>query len=88
MDGFSVHPILGVMAQNYALFMETQNKDEKKNGHGGRRVGAGRKPKDDAKKNVVGFRVSNLAVQNLKAYAEKVGKTRNDVINELLEGLM
>ena len=88
MDGFSVRPILGVMAQNYALFMETQNKDEKKNGHGGRREGSGRKPKDDAKKNVVGFRVSNLAVQNLKAYAEKVGKTRNDVINELLEGLM
>lgn len=88
MDGFSVRPILGVMAQNYALFMETQNKDEKKNGHGGRRVGAGRKPKAGAKRVNVGFLVSELASQNLKAYAEKVGKTRNDVINELLEGLM
>lgn len=66
--------------------METENKDVNKNGHGGRRVGAGRKPKGDAKKNVVGFRVSDTAVQNLNAYAERMGKTRDDVINELLEG--
>ncbi len=40
------------------------------------------------KKNVVGFRVSDTAVQNLNDYAERMGKTRNDVINELLEGLV
>ncbi len=65
-----------------------ENKMEKKSGRGGRRVGAGRKPKGEAKRITLGFVVSETASNNLKAYAERTGKTRNDVINELLEGLI
>ena len=68
--------------------METENKTENKSGRGGRRVGAGRKPKGEAKRVTLGFVVSEMASNNLKAYAERMGKTRNDVINELLEGLI
>lgn len=67
--------------------MEEQN-EIKKNGRGGRREGAGRKAKGEAKRDTLSFRVSDKAVQNLKEYAERMGKTRNDVINELLEGLI
>lgn len=67
--------------------MEEQN-EIKKNGRGGRREGAGRKAKGEAKRATLSFRVSDKAVQNLKSYAERMGKTRNDVINELLEGLI
>ena len=65
-----------------------ENKTEKKSGRGGRRVGAGRKPKGEAKRVTLGFVVSETASNNLKAYAARMGKTRNDVINELLEGLI
>lgn len=68
--------------------METENKDANKSGRGGRRVGAGRKPKGEAKRVTIGFVVSETVSNNLKAYAERIGKTRNDVINELLEGLV
>ena len=68
--------------------METENKDANKSGRGGRRVGAGRKPKGEAKRVTLGFVVSETASNNLKAYAERMGKTRNVVINELLEGLV
>ena len=67
--------------------MEEQN-EIKKNGRGGRREGAGRKPKGNAKRVSVGFVVSELAAQNLKEYAERLGKSKNDVINEFLEGLV
>ena len=81
-------PHLGGYGAKVNKIMETENKDVNKSGRGGRRVGAGRKPKGNAKRVTVGFVVSELAAQNLNAYAERMGKTRNDVINELLEGLM
>ena len=68
--------------------MELENKEEKKNGHGGRRAGAGRKPKGNAKRVTIGFVVSEVAAQNLKVYAERLEKSKNDVINEILEGLV
>lgn len=81
-------PQLGGYGAKVNKIMETENKTENKSGRGGRRVGAGRKPKGEAKRVTLGFVVSETASNNLKAYAERVGKTRNDVINELLEGLI
>lgn len=65
-----------------------ENKEEKKSGRGGRRAGAGRKPKGEAKRVTISFLVSEKAAQNLKVHAERLGKTRNDVVNEFLEGLV
>lgn len=81
-------PHLGGYGAKVNKIMETENKTENKSGRGGRRVGAGRKPKGEAKRVTLGFVVSETAANNLKAYSERVGKTRNDVINELLEGLI
>lgn len=81
-------PQLGGYGAKVNKIMETENKTENKSGRGGRRVGAGRKPKGEAKRIALGFVVSETASNNLKAYAERMGKTRNDVINELLEGLI
>lgn len=77
-------PLLGGYGAKVNKIIET----EKKSNRGGRRVGAGRKPKGEAKRITHGFVVSETAANNLKAYAEQVGKTRNDVVNELLEGLI
>ena len=65
-----------------------ENKTEKKSARGGRRPGAGRKPKGEAKRVTISFLVSEKAAQNLKAYAERLGKTRNDIVNEFLEELV
>jgi hypothetical protein len=81
-------PHLGGYGAKVNKIMETENKDANKSGRGGRRVGAGRKPKGEAKRVTLGFVVSETASNNLKAYAERMGKTRNDVINDLLEGLV
>ena len=81
-------PHLGGYGAKVNKIMEMENKTEKKSGRDGRRVGAGRKPKGEAKRITLGFVVSETASNNLKAYAERMGKTRNDVINELLEGLI
>lgn len=88
MGGRTPAPPWGGYGAKVNKIMETENKDANKNGHGGRRVGAGRKPKGEAKRVTLGFVVSETASNNLKAYAERMGKTRNDVINELLEGLV
>ena len=64
-----------------------ENNEEKKSGRGGRRAGAGRKPKGEPKRVRLGLLISEKASRNLKAYAERLGKSCNDVVNDILEEL-
>lgn len=57
-----------------------------KNKRGGARQGAGRK-KIEGRVHSVTFRLSERAKQNLAAYAGKLGVSRQEAVNRILEGL-
>lgn len=65
--------------------MDEKNKSEKN--HGGRRAGAGRKPKNNARTNSVALSLSDKALASLDRLVIEQGSNRNDVINRLLEEL-
>lgn len=66
--------------------MDEKNKSEKPS-HGGRRAGAGRKPKDNARTNRVALSLSDEALAALDRLVAEHGTNRNDAINRLLESL-
>lgn len=66
--------------------MDEKNKSEKAS-HGGRRAGAGRKPKNNARTNSVALSLSDKALASLDRLVIEQGSNRNDVINRLLEEL-
>ena len=62
--------------------METTKKQ-----HGGKREGAGRKKTGEGRNCSVAFRISETTLHKLNKIAEKKGKTKSDIINEILEEL-
>lgn len=57
-------------------------------GRGGARVGAGRKPKSDRKWTVaITVRLSDRGAEILQRAAERAGKSRQHIINDLVESL-
>ena len=66
--------------------MEDQNIEVKKS-RGGARPGAGRKKKENSRTKTVAVSLSDKALENLQKLVEIKGTNKNDVINNLLEGL-
>ena len=67
--------------------MENQNIESKKTGRGGSRHGAGRKKKENGRNIRASFMFSEKANSVLEMLAEKSGTSKNDVLNNLLEGM-
>lgn len=65
-----------------SIMEENTNKSKR----GGARQGAGRK-KIEGRVHSVTFRLSERAKQNLAAYAGKLGVSRQEAVNRILEGL-
>lgn len=63
--------------------MENQRKENR----GGRREGAGRKPKENACNNRASFMLSKIAAKNLESFARQKNITKNKALNLILEGL-
>ena len=58
-----------------------------KNQHGGKREGAGRKKLGAGRNCSVAFRISEKALNALNKLADKQGKSKSDIINQILEEL-
>lgn len=67
--------------------MEISLKIEKVETRGGARQGAGRKKKENSRNIRASFMLSPEAQSVLEKLAKESGKSKNDVINNLLEGL-
>lgn len=59
--------------------------EEKKQTRGGKRLGAGRKPAENARNIRASFMLSKKADEALARLCSEQGTTRNDVINKILE---
>ena len=67
--------------------MEKQNEQTPKMGHGGARVGAGRKKVENSRNIRASFMLSSKANETLTRLSAESGRSKNDIINKLLEGL-
>lgn len=67
--------------------MENQSFEVKKSGRGGSRQGAGRKKQENGRNIRASFMLSEKAYKVLEKLAEEAGKSRNDLINTILESM-
>ena len=67
--------------------MENQSFEVKKSERGGARQGAGRKRKENGRNIRASFMLSIKANNVLEKLAEEAGKSRNDLINTILESM-
>lgn len=67
--------------------MEKQSIVVKKSGRGGSRQGAGRKKKENGRNIRVSFMLSEKANKMLVKLSDESGKSRNDLINTILESM-
>lgn len=58
----------------------------RRDGRGGARAGAGRKPKSD-RICPIGYKITELAKENLRQYAESRSISMADALNQILEEL-